>query len=305
MFFMTKKIRIAIYFAAFLQCGVAQNIHAQTINVAEKKESVLFSKIEDWRLRPTYIGISFGINSSVFRDFATSPLFYSGRVPHIAISMLKKDERRESELNLAYKLGTLAPNFNDISTASDVEILDLFYSRLYVVPKLCYSAFNTKIGFQLQATELIRYNSSLQNNAYGTEGFFNLMGSIKFTKDISRKVVSEKKIWFFKYKLFEKKRDFAVRTNVGLINSNFRNGFIYGGQSSVLNDPIQYDGYKFNVFSGFRMSSRIDYTRYLKNKNAFQFSYVWDAFQTGGDLDKIQMANHTLCLALLFNTNNR
>jgi len=302
---MTKQRRITIYFAVFLQFGIAQNIHAQTINVTEKKESVLFSKIEDWRLRPTYIGISFGLNSSVFRDFATSPLFYSGNVLHVAISMLKKDDRRESELNLAYKSGRFGTNFNDIYTVSDVEIFDLFYSRLYTVPKLCANTFNTKIGFQLHGTEIIRFNNSLQNNAFGTEGFLNLMGSIKFTKDISRKEVSEKKIWFLKYKLNEKKRDFALRSNVGLLNSTYRNGFIYGGQSYVLNDPKLYDGYQFSVFSGFRVSSRLDYTRYLKNKNSVQFSYVWDAFQTGGDLDKIQMANHTLCFTLLFNTNNR
>jgi len=302
---MIKKKNITIYLAAFLLFGVAQNIHAQMIKVTEKKESVLFSKIKDWRLRPTYIGINFGLNSSVFRDYATSPLFYSGRVTHVAISMLKKDDRRESELNLAYKLGTLGTNFNDISTVSNVEIFDLFYSKLYAVPKLCNSTFNTKIGFQLQGTELIRYNGSLLNNSYGTEVFLNLMGSVKFTKDISRKEVSEKKIWFLKYMLNEKKRDFALRTNVGLINNTYRNGFIYGGQSHVLNDPKLYDGYKFSVFSGFRVSSRLDYTCYLKNKNSVQFSYVWDAFQTGGDLDKIQMANHTLCLTLLFNTNNR
>jgi len=302
---MIKKKYLTIYLAAFLLCGVAQNVYTQTNNDTKKKESVLFSKIEVWRLRPTYIGISFGLNSSVFRDFATSPLFYSGNVPHIAISMLKKDDRRESVLNLTYKFGTLGTNFNDISTFSDVEIFDLFYSKLYAFPKLCPNTFNTKIGFQLQGTELIRYNGSLLNNSYGTEVFLNLMGSIKFTKDISRNEVSERKIWFFKYKLNEKKRDFALRTNVGLINSTFRNGFIYGGQSHVLNDPKQYDGYKFSVFSGFRVSSRLDYTRYLKNRNSVQFSYVWDAFQTGGDLDKIQMANHSLCLTLLFNTNNR
>lgn len=302
---MIKKRNITIYLAAFLLFGVVQNIHAQIIKVTEKKDSVLFSKIKDWRLRPTYLGISFGLNSSVFRDFATSPLFYNGRVTYIAISMLKKDDRRESELNLAYKLGTLGTNFNDISTFSNVEILDLFYSKLYAFPKLCHNTFNTKIGFQLQGTELIRYNGSLLNNSYGTEMFLNLMGSIKFTKDLSRNEVSERKIWFFKYKLNEKKRYLALRTNVGLINSTYRNGFIYGGQSHVLNDPKLYDGYTFNVFSGFRVSSRLDYTHYLKNKNSVQFSYAWDAFQTGGDLDKFQMAGHTLCLTLLFNTNNR
>jgi len=302
---MIKKKRLIIYLAAFLQCGVGQSIHAQTINVTEKKQSVFYSKIVDWHLRPSYIATSFGFSSSSFIDFATSPLLYSGNVPRLAVSVLKKDDSRESELNLSYKFGSLGTNFNDNSTFSDIEIFDLFYSKLYAFPQLCHNTFNTKIGFQLQGTELIRYNSNLLNNSYGTEVFLNLMGSVKFTKDISRNQVTERKIWFLKYRLNEKKRDLALRTNVGLLNSTFRNGYIYGGQSHVLNDPKEYDGYKFSVFSGFRISSRLDYTRYLKNKNSVQFSYVWDAFQTGGDLDKIQMANHSLCLTLLFNTNNR
>ncbi len=89
------------------------------------------------------------------------------------------------------------------------------------------------------------------------------------------------------------------------MNSSFRNGFIYSGQSQVLNDAKNFDGYVYKVFSGFRMGSQLDYTRYLKNKNAFQISYLWDAYRTGGQLDKFEMAHHTLRFSLQFNTNNK
>ncbi|MFC5045478.1 hypothetical protein [Aquimarina hainanensis] len=50
------------------------------------------------------------------------------------------------------------------------------------------------------------------------------------------------------------------------------------------------------------MNTALTYTSYLKNKNALQFSYVWDAYKTGGDLDSLEMATHSIRFAFLFNT---
>ena len=301
---MTKKRFLTICLSAFLSVGMFAKAQTQQNNSQKiNTEGVPVSKKQMRQQRPTYINIGVGLNSSQFRDFATSPLFYNGSVTQVSLTRLKKDIARESELGLTYDFGKYETTFNENTTVSAVKRVEFFYSKLYQVNKLSTSSFNTKIGLELNGTVNIRNNPSLQNNAFGSEFFGNLLGSVKFTKDISRTQAKEKKFLFIKYTLPERERDLAFRLNLGLINSSFRNGYVYSGQSQVLNNPQTFEGYNL-VFSGFRMSSRFDYTRYLKNKNAIQVSYLFDAYKTGEKLDKFEMAHNTIRLSLLFNTNN-
>ena len=300
---MTKTIHI-IYLAFSLLLGVMPRVLAQDNEDKTKSSELAISQKQMRKQRPTYITVGVGSNSSTFRDFATSPLIYEGNLFQLSLSKLKKDYNRESEFGFSYDFGSYETTFNDNITTSKVNRIELFYSKLFCVNQLSSNKYNTKIGYQINNTLNFRYNEDLLNNAVGIEMFTNLMGSIQFTKDISRKQAKEKKIWFIKYKLDERKRDLALRLNVGLVNSTFRNGYIYGNQSGLLNSPTPFDGYEYKLFSGLRVGSRVDYTCYLKNKNAIQLSYLWDAYKTGGELDKFEMAHHTLRFALLFNTNN-
>lgn len=303
--FMIRTKFILLSVLILLVAGKVESLQAQTDNSGFKIEESSLSKKERRKQIPTYYGIAIGINNSKFRDFATSPLFYNGSALQVALSRLKIGNDRAAEFGFSYDFGSYTSNFNENITSSKVNRVELYYSQLYQVELLPSESFNTKVGFLLNSNGNLRTNEALQNNALGVDIFANLLGSIKLTKDISRKVTKEKRIWFFKYKLNERKRNLAFRLNLGLMNSSFRNGYVYTGQSSVLNNPQLFDGYNFNFFSGARASSNLDYTRYLKNKNAVRFSYVWDAYSTGGDLDKFEMAHHTLKFTLLFNTNNR
>jgi len=289
----------------FLFLAKAKTVQAQTDNSAFKNEEPTLTKKQKRKQVPKYYGISFGINRSKFRDFATSPLFYIGTSNQIALSRLKMGNNRETELSLSYDFGSYSANFNETTTFSNVKRVVLNYSQLYRVGLLNSVGINTKVGFLINGSGNLRINGSLQNNALGVDIFVNAMGAIKITKDISRRVVKEKKFLFWRYKLNEKKRNLAFRLNLGLINSSYRNGYVYNGQSEILNDPKSFDDYEFEIFSGIRASTSLDYTRYLKNKNAFQFSYIWDAYATSGAVEKFEMAHHTFRLSLLFNTNNR
>jgi len=302
---MTQTKFILLCFLAFLLIGKTTIVHAQTDNSRSKTEESSLSKKELRKQIPKYYAIALGVNSSKFRDFATSPLFYNGSVRQISLSRLKIGVKREAELGVSYDFGSYSTNFNESTATSEVKRIEINYSQLYRVGLFNSESINTKVGFLLSGNGNLRINSALQNNAAGVDIFANLLGSIKITKDISRKVAKDKKFLFWRYKLNEKKRNLAFRLNVGLVNSSYRNGYVYAGQSSVLNDTKLFDDYEFKIFSGFRASSSLDYTRYLKNKNAVRFSYVWDAYSTGGDLDKFEMAHHILKFTLLFNTNNQ
>jgi len=274
------------------------------IGFSQNKKQTL-SKKEQRKERPTYISVTTGMSLSNFRDFATSPLVYNGVSGYISLSHIKSDQQRESEIGFSYSSGIYNNIFNNHSTISKVRTASIYYSKLYQLSKLSSEKLNVKIGGLFNTTGNFRINGDLNNNAYGFEFSPTLMGSVKITKDISRKEDKNKKFLFIKYKLKQKTRDLAFRFNVGLINSSFRNGFVYSGQSGIINEPNVFDDYQFKLFSGFRMSSALDYTVSLKNKNKIQLSYLWGAYKTGGDLDKFEMAHHTIKFTLLFNTNNK
>lgn len=291
---MTKKNRITTLFLLLVSLA----------GTSQTETSILSRK--EWRKNiPAYIGVSAGLGGAAFRDFATSPLFYKGTAKHISLSYSKFNLERESEIGFSYSFGEYHNNFNKHSQISTVKSASLFYSRLYQLKSLSSPKLNVKIGGLVNATGNFRTNEALLNNAVGFEVIPTLFGSVKIEKDISTKEEKNKKFLFIRYKLKEKTRNLAFRLNVGLINSSYRNGYVYAGQSGLLNEPLLFDDYQFKVFSGFRMNSSLDYTVSLKNKNALRFSYAWDAYKTGGNLDKFEMASHTFKVSLLFNTNNK
>jgi hypothetical protein len=262
------------------------------------------SKKEQRKNRTTYRGISSGgLGVGSFRDFATSPLTYNGISFLAGGFKINVDSHRETEWGTPFSVGFFGVDFNGHSSSSTIFSLSPYYSELYRLNSWSSKKFNVKVGGMLQATLNVRTNPDLLNNSVGLEVIPTLLGSIKGTWDISRKVDKNKKFLFIKYSLLKRKKSLAFRLNTGLVNASYRNGYAYSGQSFILNKPEIFDDYRFNVFSGFRASSSLDYTLCSrKTTNAVQISYVWDALKTGGDFDTFEMAQHGLRLTLLFNT---
>jgi len=260
------------------------------------------SKKQLRKQRPGYINVGMGIGYSYFRDFATSPLNYAGLPLYFSLAHQKIDKKREFIYSINYERGKYNYANGNSQTFSTVNSIGTNYSRLYQINALSKNDWNFKAGGMMDVTFDLRVNPYLQNNAMGSELFATLFASSKLTKDFSREETKHKKIWFVKYNLQPRERQLSFRLNLALINSTLRNGYAYSGQSYLVNDLKFFDEYQFNVFSGYRISSSLDYTYYLKNKNALQFSYVWDAYQTGGDLDKFEMAHHIFKFSLMFNT---
>ncbi len=266
--------------------------HAQ--NKAVTKES---------KIRPGYVLLSAGVNLSKFRDFATSPLFYSGSSIYGEVGYLKKDLKREVDFGASYSYGRNFSLVDNNYALSQIQTFYGYYSRLYVIPNWSDSSWNMKAGGMINLAGNYRYNPRLQNNGVGYEGVGNILASMKVERDLSRTKPKDKKLLFIKYHLNPRKMNLGIRLNVGVVNSSYRNGYVYADQSSVINDPKMFSGYQFHMFSGFRMSSAIDYTISLNNQNAVRFSYVWDAYKTGGELDQFEMASHVFKFTLLFKTN--
>ena len=286
-----------------LQITIIAMLFVPLLGIGQNEEPIATKK-ELRKNRPTYSGISLvGLGIGSFRDFATSPLIYSGPSLSSSRFQISMDKQRETEWGSTLAVGLFGSNFNNHTSSSIVLSPAIYYSELYELEKLRGDKLNVKVGGLLNVTSNLRFNQGLLNNSVAIEVNPTLFGSIKGTLNVSRKSERTKKFLFFNYKLDKRKKSLALRWNTGLINSSYRNGYAYVGQSAPLNDLNVFDGYQFKVFSGFRVSSSLDYTLYSrKTTNAVQISYIWDAYKTGGGFDKFEMAQHAIRLTLLFNT---
>lgn len=268
------------------------------IIVFSQTKDATLSRKEIRKNRPAYIGITLGARYSSFRDFATSPLIYTSFPLYASLSHHKLDSKQESSVGICYSFGTYKNSFNQTTTISNVHTASFYYTLLYRLNVLSNKSFNVKIGGTFNTSFNYRLNSSLGNNGYGLEFIPTLFGSIKITKYFSIKTASNK--------IKPKAMNLAFKLDIGLINSSYRNGYAYSFVHSLILGKLDvFYGYQFKIFSGFRLGTSLDYTFLLNNKNKIQISYLWDAYTTGGDLDKLIMAHHTLKLTLLFNTNNK
>jgi hypothetical protein len=247
-----------------------------------------------------FIRIEAGLNPVKFRDFATSPLFYKGSLKKIGLYSLKEFDGKEREFGISYAFGATSNTTNDHTSASQMSIIDLSYSKMYTVKS--DNNWNIKIGGKLQNTAHIRNNPSFQNNATGIEIFSTLMASGKVSRDISNKTSKEFKFLFIPFRFKARKRSLSFRLNLAAMNNTYRNGYIYNGQSAITNNAKLFDNYKFNFFSGYRFGTELNYRVYYKNKNAIQIGYTFDGYRTGGKFDKFEIAQHNLKISLLFKT---
>ncbi|MBR9861459.1 hypothetical protein GYB22_12095 [bacterium] len=250
--------------------------------------------------RPAFISISSGVNFSSFRDFATSPLIYSGTPIYTSISHLDLDQERESQISLSYSFGKYKSDFNNQNTESKVNTISLNYLELFEVKNWSSPKLNLKVGGQFNAIVNIRNNEDFFNNSEGVDIISNLFGSVKATLDLSRDEEVKKKFLFINYTAQKRSQNLSFGLNMGLVNGAFRNGFAYTSSSAPINTDEFFADYELKIFKGFRINTVLDYTYHLHNNNAVRISYLWDAFKTAGYEDNFEMANHIIKCSLLF-----
>lgn len=253
--------------------------------------------------RLVFWDIGVGLNNSTYRDFATSPLFYNGNPLSVQVLRDKISEKRETLIGAVLSGGLFTSDVQGHpinSSLSSSIFIDLH--QLYRLKKFSNEKWNTKVGTKINTVLNFRNNPSLLNNSFGFEVISTLFGSVKVSRDISRKKRKEGSFYFINYSLPPRSRIISYQLNIGLVNGTYRNGYIYSNQSGVVNDFDPFYEYKFKLFSGYRVGSSFLYTQGLKNKNALRFGYTWDALRTGGDLDIFEMSTHSFTFSLLFNT---
>lgn len=275
---MGNLIKILFFFSVFM-------ISITTISQEEKSLEVS-NEIKD--MKYSYLGITSGIGQSIFRDRATSPLFYQGNPVLFGLSHLEMHHKRESSIQANYSFGNYANRSVGNNIQSNVKIVSITYQELFIISRLSGKKWNTKIGGTLLSSGNFRENNSFGNNSKGFEVVSNLCASLKTTLT-------------FEFKKRPIKNKVSMGLNIGIINTAYRNEFIYTSQSPMLNEDNIYGGYELSVFSGFRVNSELSYIFWLKNNNALRMCYEWDLYGTGNKANGFEMASHYLNISILFN----
>lgn len=246
-----------------------------------------------------YVDLSIGIGVGRMRDFATSPLLYEGILSRYAVSLAKYTKKKDVSTGFALVKGILVVDYNEHTAQSSLTNLSLYHSRLYQIFRNGNERWNLKVGGEANLNANLRINPSLMNAQAGIEAFPTLFGSFKVTKDISRSRGRHgKEPW---------KRSLALKVNASIIGTSIRNGYSYLGIGQVIDKPGLgglLDDYRTKVFGVNSLTTSIDYTIWMKNKNGWRFSYAWEAWKTRNDFASFEMAGHTIRVALLFNRKN-
>ena len=271
--------------------------------LCSQDEHVAFTINQADTVRPTYLSLGFGGSYINFRDFATSPIFYKGFTGNFAAFRHVSGNKRESTQGFRIGFGETAILNSSQNSHSTVGFLEIIHTELYQVPLNLPGVWNFKAGGTISLTGNIRNNPGLNNNSFGSEGIGTLFGSFKISRDVSR---SKAKTWdlkLFDMNLIPRRRTLAWQMDIAIVNSTFRNGYAYLEHSRIQNKSEMFDMYEFHIFRGYRLQSSLEYNILLNNNNAIQLSYVWDAYHTGKDYEKLEMAKHYLMFSFLYNLN--
>ncbi len=244
------------------------------------------------------------LTSSVFRDFATSPLFYRGSPAQYSLAWAKEEGKRERRLLVRYQSGSFSPEDKEIKTPSSATHLALQYSRLWYLGN--WHKTDLRVGAMLDVSGNLRINPALQNNAVGLEIFQTLFVSARLSRDLSRQTEKKGKfLGLIPYRRIPRRRTLSFQLNAALMNNSFRNGYIYSNQANITNKPDIFYNYRFNAFSGYRLNTALEYSIFLSNGNAIRYSWIWEALQTGEEFNRFEMGFNAIQVAFLFQVPKR
>ncbi|HSJ66402.1 MAG TPA: hypothetical protein VK921_01955 [Anditalea sp.] len=257
---------------------------------------------------------SMGMVIPVYRDFATSPLFYRGAGLHGGMGWMRSSDKRERliDFNMNGSL-TLARTpesdfFPALTEGFFISINSQFH-YLYKIERFSTAKNNFKLGGAIVSTQNIRINPHLENAAVGLENISNLMLVGKLKRDISRTEPKNFKFLFIKTTLQPIRRYLDFQTNIGILNFNRRPGYAYvyhNEWDGTDTDPASWvlDAYRWTL-NGWRLGTTVEYSWFRPSGNGRKISYLWDAAHAPGRFESMQMASHTFRYTIIINNNKR
>lgn len=259
-----------------------------------------------------YLLLSLGWANTTYRDFATSPLFYNGAGFSFAYEKQIINQKREINWGFSPLISSTqaciakSEHLQSIATSAFISI-DGHFSYYRNLPRISSEKIQFKAGGKLMATQNIRINESLYNSSLGVETLLNGMLAVKADVDMSHKEEKTTQIWFLKIKQKPSRQKLSFQADLGLLNFNHRPSYNY-----VYFDEIDGSS-KNDVFSlmksyewslnGYRIGTKIEFSKYASTGNGCKIAYVWDMANAPGKHQAFQMATHRIQYTLIINKN--
>ena len=274
-----------------------------------QKESIVHSS-DSTVITNHYRKLSIGLNRPVFRDFATSPLFYNGTGIALALGFNKVSPKMERSLDISGSFNMMQARIPDseylqASSNSRFVNLNLRYLRLWALGRFSSERNKLKVGGVFLSSQNLRINPALQNNRTGLENLTNVMLSTQLNRDISRKQSRTINLLFFKPKLKEVRRELRFQLNIGVLNFNYRPTYAYLFHESMGNTDESKGRKNELSMNGWRFGTEIEISRFLFNGNMRSIAYLWDAVHAPGSYSPFQMASHQIRYSIYFQTKKR
>lgn len=231
------------------------------------------------------LGITPGI--STFRDNATSPLFYTGEVLTLSGSFHTLNKKNELVITANYTNGKHKNQFNNTSNSSYFHSIEASLALLYPVWQNIGKKLILHTGGTLVNTFNIRDNKALMNNSFGAENITNILLSGK----ISKSLLTSK----------GNRGAFFIKTDLGIINVNFRPGYAYNYMPEIDRPSINtLSDYSLSI-NGMRFIAATGFMGHLSNGNIISVSYIFDAYTAPGKYEPFDYARHSVKFAIMFN----
>ncbi|MDI1355202.1 MAG: hypothetical protein PSX36_09800 [bacterium] len=260
--------------------------------------------------RKNYFLCSIGLSRVLYRDFATSPLFYRGPGFTIGMAWQWQDTKREQFLGLdltAAMPHALTPKNNYFQTGNSALFSNgnFYYHYLRKLRIFPSQKWDLKLGGAAVSAFNVRYNSALGNNSLGIESIMNLMLAAKATHNISRTQTKAWKLWFLHRTFQPVERYLSFQMNVGVFNFNYRPGYAYvydaeinGSSTSLINYNFADYGWKMN---GWKLGAKLEFSKFSKHGNGRRWAYIWEAANVPGRFEAFQMASHRIQFTVMIN----
>lgn len=254
----------------------------------------LFTRAAVSYAQPAYIEIGVAPGFSIFRDNATSPLFYKGNTLSFIGAWHITKNKNEQLASVNYTFGKHSNSYNNTKNSARFYNLEFKYLHLYQLNKLSNTRWRVQIGGGIVSTLNIRENKALMNNSLGIENISNILFSSKISRDIYKSKHKRSKTYSVLNRI-------SLLLNIGVINMNFRPGYAYNYMPTINGSRISNISDYHISLNGFRVSSTIIYLKELPNRNIIGLSYLFDAYNAPGKYEPFSYAKHSIKLSYLFN----
>lgn len=285
-------LRVALTFA-FISCHLLRLSAQSTETVATRHH---FS--------PTA-----GVGWYSFRDFGTSPLFYSG--PGLQLSMGDRWEKPGGHVwfnTTAHAALTSAnvPQSTYLQAGGRSLFLDFRldggYLHRFETP--LDERWEVKAGGGVVADLLLRQNNALGNAQVGTDVVANALLSGELSRDLSRQKQDTLDLKLIRLRRKPSSQRIDFRLDIGVLNFNYRPGYAYVHDSELIGEPglawvLADHRWKMN---GWRLGTALGFMRRHANRNATRLEYRWEAVHAPGRYRALQFASHTVRFVFMFNT---